>query len=288
MRLVDDLVVDVKRNWRRTVYTSPIWRYALPQTLVVSMPVDKSFIGDAELLSRLGDVLRWIGPVSVTLTGPILDNSESQELAVALVRFARRSGSHTRLVVEEALSLNLCRRLVGVGLAEAVVPIGSLDESEHSKIVGSDLSCAFEAVSNLRESRIGSSMSLVVAATVSEDVNSSLSSLVGWARQSHVDSVVVVPKRGAHRQTQVDFGGVSVDKIAPSLRKKGQVTANSSNQMAIMLSADGDLWVSRDTALGAQDERDLPFLWKKSLGKRRAARESGIPFDEVDLDLWRG
>jgi len=251
------------------------------------MHIDDSFLGEAELLRRLGDVLRWIGPVTVTIAGPIPESSHSQELAVSLVRYARRSGSRVRLVVEEALSLELCQRLVGVGLAEAVVPIGSLDDIEHFELVGSDLGGALETVANLRESRVGSAMSLAVAATVSSGVNNSLSPLVGWARQSHVDSVVVVPKRGTLHHHPLDLGGVSVDKIAPSLKVSGLDAAKTAQRMAVRLATDGVIWVARQTSLGAHGATDLPFLWKKSLVERRAARGLGLPFDEIDLDLWR-
>ena len=286
MRLVDDLFVDVKRSWRRAAYSSPIWKSALPESIIVDLPVDDSSLGEAEILERLGAIVRWIGPVAVTITGSVSENPASAELAVALVRFARRSGAHVRFVVEGEVSIELSRRLVRVGLAEAVVCIGSLEEKVHSQVVGSDLGHALDAVSNLREARVGSDMSLVVAAIVSPGIDSSLRALIGWARQSHVDSVVLAPKRGTGGDTIIDLADTSIDIVAPSLQRKNSGGNSTPVRLAIKLSADGGLWISRDTPLGSSGKEDLSFLWQQSLIERKAVRGLEIPFDEIDLDLW--
>jgi hypothetical protein len=129
-------------------------------------------------------------------------------------------------------------------------------------------------------------MSLVVAVVVSPDADTSLSALVGWAHQSHVDSVVMVQKRGTVGQTTFDYSGVSIDMVAPSLQVPNSGATPATKRLAIKLATDGELWISSGTKLASCGEGDLSHLWHESVTERRSARGGDASFDEIDLDLW--
>lgn|GEM_PF-3775227 len=286
MRLVDDLVVSARRSLRRAVYASPAWRSALPEFIIVELPVGDSYLNESQILRELGALVHWLGPVPVTITGSAIETPEVASIAVGLVRFARRSGAYVRFVVEDGLSQELCHQIVRAGVDEVVVMLGSLEEEEHAEIVGGDLRSALDTVGNLREARAGSGMKLVAAVVVSPKVKTSLRPLVGWARQSHVDDVIVVPSRGSEGGSNVDLSGVSVDRVASSLRGNSWVGSVSKLPLAIKLAADGSLYVGRDTKLDSNEGGDLGYLWRASVAHRAEVRRQMIPFDEIDFALW--
>jgi hypothetical protein len=241
----------------------------------------------AEWHDAIARVVRWLGPVRVTVAGGEPARSPRLE---DLVRYSNRLECPTHLVTSGPLEQPMAEALIDRGLGAVTVLVGGVDEATHQSVVGGSLADATTTVEAFRAARKTRTrpLGVYVGVPLRPENAGSVAAVGGWARQAGADAVLatlplgVEPPEGALQAVQALGRDNSTPKHLITFLQGRQPRVRGGLRLELL--SDGTLAVSSHVApLGNVRDGDPKDLWEAAEEQIRSARSHPRPWDEVEL-----